>query len=61
MINNKSNIAVVIIKYTFVALAVLFVLLPFLWMIITSLMPSSKALLVRPFKLPWPPRFRNYI
>lgn len=39
----------------------LFVILPFAWMILTSLMPNARSLLLRPFKLPWPPNFYNYI
>lgn len=38
----------------------LVVIIPFAWMILTSLMPDSKSLLIRPFRLPWPPHFQNY-
>ncbi len=45
----------------FLVLMSLFVILPFAWMILTSLMPNARSLLLRPFKLPWPPNFHNYI
>lgn len=49
------------LKIIFLVLMSLFVILPFAWMILTSLMPNSRALLVRPFRLPWPPNFSNYV
>lgn len=49
-----------VLKILFLALMSLFVILPFAWMILTSLMPSARALLIRPFRLPWPPNFSNY-
>ena len=49
------------LKILFLAVMLLIVLIPFLWMILTSLMPDSKSLLIRPFRLPWPPAFGNYI
>lgn len=48
------------LKTIFLVLMSLFVILPFAWMILTSLMPNARALLVRPFRLPWPPNFSNY-
>ena len=50
-----------IIKVAFLTIMALLVIIPFLWMILTSLMPDSKSLLIRPFRLPWPPRFENYL
>lgn len=50
-----------ILKWTFLFVMSLLVILPFAWMLLTSLMPNSRALLIRPFKLPWPPNFRNYV
>lgn len=44
----------------FLAVMTLIVVIPFAWMILTSLMPDSKSLLIRPFRLPWPPHFANY-
>lgn len=49
------------LRVIFLFVMFLIVVVPFLWMLITSLMPDSKSLLVRPFRLPWPPRFSNYI
>lgn len=49
-----------ILKFLFILTMALFVILPFAWMIVTSLMPNSRALLIRPFKFPWPPNFSNY-
>lgn len=49
------------LRVIFLFVMFLIVVVPFLWMLITSLMPNSKSLLVRPFHLPWPPRFSNYI
>lgn len=48
-------------KCVFLVLMSAFVILPFAWMIITSLMPSARSLLIRPFKLPIPPNFSNYV
>lgn len=45
----------------FLVIMSLFVILPFAWMILTSLMPNARSLLLRPFKLPWPPNFHNYV
>ncbi len=50
-----------VVKYVFLILMSLFVILPFAWMILTSLMPDARSLLIRPFRLPWPPNFSNYI
>mgnify|MGYP001034489544 CR=1 FL=1 len=50
-----------LVKYLFLLLMSLFVILPFVWMILTSLMPDARALLLRPFRLPWPPNFSNYV
>ena len=44
----------------FLALVTLVVVVPFLWMVITSLQPDSAAVLTRPLKLPLPPAFSNY-
>lgn len=49
-----------VLKFLFIVVMSLFVILPFAWMILTSLMPDSRALLIRPFKLPWPPNFSNF-
>ena len=52
--------AVGIIRTLFLIIMGVIVVVPFLWMLLTSLMPDSKSLLVRPFRLPWPPAFQNY-
>lgn len=49
-----------VVKFLFLLAMVLIVVVPFAWMILTSLMPDSKSLLIRPFRLPWPPHFSNY-
>lgn len=49
-----------VFQILFLTMMSLFVILPFLWMILTSLMPNARALLVRPFHFPWPPSFSNY-
>lgn len=62
--NKKSNsighIALKAFRIVFLTVMSLFVILPFAWMILTSLMPNARALLIRPFKLPWPPQFSNF-
>lgn len=35
--------------------------LPFLWMLLTSFQPDSSAVLTRPLHIPFPPAFNNYI
>jgi len=58
---GKGGVALKIFRTVFLTVMSLFVILPFAWMILTSLMPNARALLIRPFKLPWPPSFSNYI
>ena len=48
------------VQLLFLLVMTLIVVIPFAWMILTSLMPDSKSLLIRPFRLPWPPHFSNY-
>lgn len=48
------------LKIIFLVVMSLFVILPFAWMILTSLMPNARSLLIRPFRFPWPPNFSNY-
>lgn len=55
------ELAVKIFSIAFLIIMSLFVILPFIWMILTSLMPNARSLLLRPFKLPWPPNFSNYV
>lgn len=50
-----------IAKSVFLTILTLIVVIPFIWMILTSLMPDSRSLLIRPFRLPWPPRWDNYL
>ena len=50
-----------LLKWIFLTVMSLLVIVPFVWMILTSLMPNARALLIRPFKLPWPPNFHNYV
>lgn len=58
---TPTTLVVKILSILFLIIMSLFVILPFAWMVLTSLMPNSRALLLRPFKLPWPPNFSNYI
>lgn len=50
-----------IVTGAFLTIMTLIVVIPFAWMILTSLMPDSRSLLIRPFRLPWPPHFDNYL
>ncbi len=43
------------------SLITLIVIVPFIWMIITSLQPDSSAVLTRPLHIPFPPAFINYV
>lgn len=45
----------------FLILITVLVVTPFLWMIVTSLQPDSAAVLSRPFHVPFPPAFSNYV
>lgn len=61
---EKLTLASLLVKVLctlFLVVMSLFVILPFAWMILTSLMPNARSLLLRPFKLPWPPNFHNYV
>lgn len=46
---------------TLLAVLTLLMIVPFLWMIITSLQPDSAAVLTRPLHIPIPPAFNNYV
>lgn len=46
--------------WIFLALITIVVVAPFLWMVITSLQPSSAAVLTRPLHIPIPPAFSNF-
>jgi ABC-type glycerol-3-phosphate transport system permease component len=46
---------------TLLAVLTLLMIVPFLWMIITSLQPDSAAVLTRPLHVPIPPAFSNYV
>ena len=49
------------LKNIFLFIMLLLVIIPFAWMIVTSLQPSNRLVMTRPFNFPWPPNFRNYI
>jgi len=49
-----------ILAWVFLSAAAILVAAPFLWMLITSFQPDIAAVLARPFRLPWPPAFKNY-
>ncbi len=57
---RKENFTRTIIE-VFLFMFGLIMIVPFLWMIITSLQPDVKAVLRRPIELPWPPAFSNYL
>lgn len=61
MLDLKHECPVRILKTLFLAISGLVVVIPFLWMIITSLQPSSSAVLQRPISIPIPPAFINYL
>ena len=58
---TPASLLVKVLCTLFLVIMSLFVILPFAWMILTSLMPNARSLLLRPFKLPWPPNFHNYV
>ena len=58
---TPASLLVKVLCTLFLVVMSLFVILPFAWMILTSLMPNARSLLLRPFKLPWPPNFHNYV
>lgn len=49
------------IKVVFLVFMSIIVVIPFLWMILTSLQPDSASVLKRPMKLPFPPAFGNFV
>lgn len=57
---RKINIEA-IVKILFLFIAAVVVIIPFFWMIMTSLQPSSAAVLQRPIRFPIPPAFENYL
>ena len=58
---TPASLLVKVLCTLFLVIMSLFVILHFAWMILTSLMPNARSLLLRPFKLPWPPNFHNYV
>lgn len=50
-----------IISYVLLGIVAVIVVIPFLWMIITSLQPDTAHVLKKPISLPWPPAFSNYV
>ena len=48
-----------IISYVLLGIVAVIVVIPFLWMIITSLQPDTAHVLKKPISLPWPPAFSN--
>lgn len=61
MLNHGKFSVENIIKILFLLITAIVVIIPFLWMIMTSLQPSSAAVLQRPIKFPIPPAFSNYL
>lgn len=58
---NKRRSAWQILTSVLLCIIALIVMVPFIWMIITSLQPDTAHVLKKPVTLPWPPAFRNYI
>jgi ABC-type glycerol-3-phosphate transport system permease component len=56
-VNNTAKIFI----FLFMTTTFLLMVIPFLWMIITSLQPDSRAVLTRPLNIPVPPAFNNYV
>jgi len=50
-----------VLEVIFIVITTVLVVVPFLWMFVTSLQPDSAAVLTRPFRFPWPPAFSNYV
>lgn len=50
-----------IITYILLGLLTIIVMIPFLWMVVTSLQPDTAHVLKKPITLPWPPAFSNYV
>lgn len=59
--SSPSEKAFKIIRIVFLSVVSALVMIPFLWMILTSLQSSSAAVLKRPMHLPFPPAFGNFI
>jgi multiple sugar transport system permease protein len=47
-------------EWTFIAMLTLWVLIPFAWMILTSVQPTNRSVMSRPYHVPWPPAVGNY-
>lgn len=59
MIKSKSVLP--IIKFLFLAFMLVSVIIPFAWMLMTSLQPDTNHVLAKPAKFPFPPAFSNYM
>lgn len=59
MYKKKSISKVIITCILFIM--TLITIIPFLWMILTSLQPDTSAILSKPYKLPNPPAFINFV
>lgn len=47
-------------SFLFLVLLSFFIIVPFIWMFLTSLQPDSSAVLASPYHFPFPPAWRNY-
>lgn len=50
-----------LLKNLLLAIMAVLVVVPFLWMIVTSLQPDTNHVLAKPVRLPFPPAFINYV
>ena len=58
----KERITVfTVLKNIFLAIMLILVVVPFFWMIMTSLQPDTAHVLAKPVRFPFPPAFSNYI
>lgn len=60
LLQNTAGVIGKIISGLFLAVITIVVVAPFLWMVLTSLQPSSAAVLTRPLHIPIPPAFSNF-
>lgn len=59
--SSVSEKAFKVIRIVFLIVVSALVMIPFIWMILTSLQPSSAAVLKRPMHFPFPPAFGNFV
>lgn len=58
---STSDKIVKCVRIIFLTVTAIIVVIPFLWMILTSLQPDSASVLRRPMRLPFPPALQNFV